>query len=63
MREQHDINGAQPKQGLEVHSWPDPDEHLWGDWMLNTSREGPTPATFYRVCLHPTCDGVEVKNA
>ncbi len=55
------INGAQPEAGLQYHAWPKPEEHLWTSWMLNTSREGATPPTEHRTCLHPACHAVEVR--
>lgn len=58
------IDGAQPSAGLQYHSWPKPEEHLWSRWMANTVRKvgaDPKPPTEYRTCEHPKCNAVEVR--
>jgi hypothetical protein len=57
----NEINGAQPKQGLQFHAWPESEEHFWGVWMANTPRDGAKKATKYRTCLHPKCNAAEVR--
>lgn len=58
------IDGAVPRAGLQHHAWPAPEEHLWSNWRSNTPRrvgENPKPPTEYRLCTHPRCNAVEVR--
>jgi len=46
------------------HLWPtDPTAHVWGPWYANTNQRGTTPATQYRMCVHPDCIRVEYRDA
>lgn len=45
------------------HNWPENMEHLYDNWTLNTPREGTTPPTQSRRCIHPKCKHFETRIA
>ena len=49
---------------LSEHMWPANDgDHVWSPWKSLRGREGTSPATQYRTCVHPSCGATEERLA
>lgn len=47
-----------------THNWPkDPEEHVWGPWMIHTGVKPGVRPVQYRSCIHPICNAVEYREA